>query len=88
MAEDKNQKPKIVFKKEGSEDPKGNGQPENRGPRFNFYWIYAIIGVFFLAMLLFPMQSAEELSKGELLEMVRQGEVEKIIVVNRKRADI
>lgn len=88
MAEDKNQKPKIVFKKEGPEDPKGSGQPENRGPRFNFYWIYAIIGIFFLAMLLFPMQSAEELSKGELLEMVREGQVEKIVVVNRKRADI
>lgn len=88
MAEDKNQKPKIVFKKGGQESPKEGGQPENRGPRFNFYWIYAIIGVFFLAMLFFPMQSAEELGKGELLEMVRQGEVDKIVVVNRKRADI
>ncbi|MCB9246763.1 MAG: ATP-dependent metallopeptidase FtsH/Yme1/Tma family protein [Flavobacteriales bacterium] len=89
MADNKNQKPRIVIKKENEDRSGGDpGNPRGRGPRFNFYWIYAIVIAFFLAMMFFPMEGSEELGKSELIEMIRKGEVSKIVVVNRKRADI
>jgi len=90
MAEDNKQKPKIVFRKGGGPQgtPPSRENPQGKPSKFNFYWIYAIIGAFFLAMLFFPMKGNEELQKSKLVEMIDKGEVEKIVVVNRKRADI
>lgn len=81
---------KIVFKKEQGNNRPGNGDQKKKpgGPQFNFYWIYVILAVVFLVMTFYPSQSGKSVSMKELLEMVEQGHVEGILVVNRTEAEI
>ncbi|MCD4697097.1 MAG: ATP-dependent zinc metalloprotease FtsH [Bacteroidales bacterium] len=65
--------------------PKGN-IPKNK---FNFYWVYGIIAVLFIALTFTNWGGGvKEIDWGELKEMLRRQEIEKIIVVNREDAEI
>jgi len=51
-------------------------------PKFNFYWIYAIIMVGLLAMAFLPKKIGEKTTLKEVLSMVESHDVEKIVVEN------
>lgn len=65
---------------------KGPNKP--KGPRFNYLWIYAIIAVLFIGLTFFGKDNGTAKSMGEVLEMVRQGDVKSIKVVNGQQAQI
>jgi len=62
--------------------------PENGGNRFNGFWIYGIIILTFLAINMFSMMGSEKkpLTQNRLEQMVLDGDVEKIEVVNNQKA--
>ena len=69
-------------------------EENNRAPRgrrrFNFYWIYVILTVVLFALYFFGRggSSKEEIGWGQFEEMLRNGEIEKIDLVNNEIAEI
>ena len=58
-------------------------------PKFNFYWIYGIILVAFIVIQLLPHDVAMKTTWYKVEnEMIMANDVEKIIVVNKERAEI
>lgn len=94
--QNQDKKSRIIFKKDnreqGGNEPGGDdAQPRgkrNEPPRFNFYWIYILVAAIFLGMMFFSSEPGKSISMKELLEMVRNGDVKRIVVVNRERAQI
>ncbi len=62
---------------------KGAGSGNNKG--FNFYWVYGIIAVVFILLNIFSASTPTDnlIQKGQLITMLRNGDVEKVIVVNK-----
>ncbi|MDA3944668.1 MAG: ATP-dependent zinc metalloprotease FtsH [Bacteroidetes bacterium] len=77
------------MKETQNEDQKKSGKsPENK-PKFNFYWIYGLLALVFIGLQLLNWDTgAEDLNKGELIEMLKAEEIEKIDLVNREIAEI
>jgi len=69
-----------------------NDSPSGKNPKkpkFNFYWVYGIIAVIFIALTFTNMgDSVKETGWGDLRGMLMAGDVEKIVVVNREQAEI
>ncbi len=66
---------------------KANGK--NPKGKFNFYWIYAVIAlVLFGTILLNNSGSTEKINWGELEQMLKNSDVEKITLVNKEVAEI
>lgn len=86
------EKNRIVFKNTGDQQGKNNPNPSGKkkapGPQFNFYWIYVILAVIFLLMVLYPSKTGKTIPLKDLLEMVKAGDVEDILVVNRSEAEV
>lgn len=57
-------------------------------PKFNFYWIYGIIVGVVILMQFYPSDSAVKTDMSKVKEMVRSGDVERIVIVNEKLAEI
>jgi AFG3 family protein len=58
-------------------------------PKFNFYWIYAIIAVLFLITYFYPQDSAVKTTWQKVKsEMLQAHDVERIVVVNDKVAEV
>ncbi len=88
MSEDKQKQKQKQTKKNVS--PKG-GLPQRKPdkPKFNFYWIYGIVAVIFLALTFTNMENkAKDVEWGELKQMLAEEDVEKILVVNKEEAEI
>jgi cell division protease FtsH len=71
-------------------DKKQNKVPNplmNKDPKkgFNFYWIYGIIAVAFIALQVFSVNAPKDslIQKGQLIEMLRKSDVEKIKLINK-----
>ncbi|MEZ5199338.1 MAG: ATP-dependent metallopeptidase FtsH/Yme1/Tma family protein, partial [Bacteroidales bacterium] len=80
MTEEKNQKNKKPSNLPKGKLPKG---------KFNFYWIYGIVAVIFIALTFSNYgTSTKEADWGELKNMLAAQDIEKIIVVNREEAEI
>jgi cell division protease FtsH len=65
----------------------------NRGdgkkPKFNFYWIYGLLAVIFIAINFMNWgESAKQTDWKNLKEMLESGDVEKIVLVNKEYAEI
>ena len=71
---------------ENSSAPK----PGNNKRRFNFYWIYIILTIVLFALYFSGRNETpkEEIETGQLIELLQQGEVSKIELVNKESADI
>ena len=71
--------------KKGQNDTPGKGKPP-----FNFYWIYAILAVLFIALQFYNWGgTAIDISQQKFEnQMLGTGDVEKIIVVNREIVEI
>lgn len=77
-------------KSEGNGDEKQSGSSgkDNKG-KFNFYWIYALLALVFIGMQFFNWGGGtKEVAWGELKSMLTNGEVKKIVVVNKEKAEI
>lgn len=66
--------------------------PNNKQPKFSFYWIYAIV---IFGLLIFSQISggsfwyqSKEISQSQFDELLQNGDVEKVVVLNRKEADV
>lgn len=58
-------------------------------PKFSFYWIYGIMAVIFIALTFFGNDTiSEETDWGQVKTMLNNGDVEKIILVNKEKAEI
>lgn len=72
----------------------GNNSPDKKPklppvPKFNFYWIYGIIGVIFFIVMLMPHDLALKTTWFRVQnEMILTNDVEKIVVVNKEKAEI
>ena len=68
-----------------------NKKPEINKPKFNSYWIYAAIILVFLALNIFGGGSWSQPNKttqGEFETFLRNGDVDKVEIVNRKIAKV
>lgn len=88
MAENKDNK---QFKNLKGKFASGNGKKDDGGPKkpFNFYWIYAIIGVVLISLNLFNWNgSMSDINLTEFEEMVTNEEVERVVVYNKQMAEV
>ncbi len=67
-----------------------NSEKPNKNPinRFGSYWIYGLIALILIALNMVNMGSDTEISSNRFEQMVQEGDVEKIIVVNEEVAHI
>ena len=67
-----------------------NKQPKDKR-RFSFYWIYAILAALLIGLQFYGKDSAtpqEKIDQGKLIELLKNGDVERIDLVNREDAEI
>ncbi len=69
-------------------NPFDNKKPKGPKSKFNPVWIYAILAVAFLGLTFLNPGSGTKKSTGEVLKMIKSGDVAKIKVVNRSKAEI
>lgn len=65
--------------------------PENKKPggfRFNPYWIYGALFLVLMAMLFLPKNTGQSTNWKEAREMIIQGDVKKMVVVNDRMVEI
>lgn len=62
---------------------------DGKKPKISFYWIYGILAVVFIGLQFVNMgESAKKTGWAELRQMLKDGDVEKIILVNKESAEI
>lgn len=61
-----------------------------KAPKFNFYWIYAILFVMFIGYQFFSSgnMASKNLSQNEFVEILESNDIEKIVIVNKTVANI
>ena len=69
---------------------KDNGSGGAPKPKFNIYWIYGLIIIGFLSIQIFNIGSSkvEEITWNKLQEMVQTHDIDKIVVINEKKAEV
>jgi len=68
--------------------PNYSSQKKNK-PKFSFYWIYAILAVVFIGIQVFNYNSPQkDITWNQLYEMLDKQDVEKIVVVNKEKAEV
>ena len=87
MEKDKKDKPKN---EKPVENPFGSKPGQKNKGKFNIYWVYALIAIgFFAIQYYYSGGGAEEITWAKFeKEMLLAREVEKIVIVNKERADI
>jgi len=82
----------MTENKQKNKNSKGpdNGGSNKPKPKFNIYWIYGLIAVVFIGLQLLSFSpKPKEITMQEFeREMLKNGDVEKIEVVNKERANI
>ena len=62
---------------------------DGKKPKFSFYWIYGILAVVFIGLNFLNMgEGAQKTGWGQLKQMLVDGDVEKVILVNKESAEI
>ncbi|GAA0528827.1 ATP-dependent zinc metalloprotease FtsH [Chitinophaga japonensis] len=74
----------------GNNFSKGSDKSPKKGPKFNIYWVYAFIGIALLAMNFLDFRSQpQEISFQQFqLDYLQPGDVEKLVVVNKKYVEV
>ncbi|MCK4406724.1 MAG: ATP-dependent zinc metalloprotease FtsH [Bacteroidales bacterium] len=65
--------------------------PKGKNPKgkFNFYWIYGILAVIFITIQFMNLgDSAKKTDKRDLIEMLESEDVERIVLINKEKAEI
>ncbi|MGB6035373.1 MAG: ATP-dependent zinc metalloprotease FtsH [Cryomorphaceae bacterium] len=84
MSDSKNSKD---YKKINKKKPATGGN--NPKKPFNFYWIYAIIGVVLISLNLFNFNgNMTGISLPEFEEMIKDGEVKRVVIYNKQLAEV
>lgn len=66
-----------------------NPRKNNNLPKFNFYWIYAIIAIVMIALFFLPKDFAQKTTWLSVRNnMILTHDVEKIVVVNKEKAEV
>ncbi|MBI9054173.1 MAG: ATP-dependent zinc metalloprotease FtsH [Bacteroidales bacterium] len=82
----------MAENKKYNKDPKINNNKDSNKPKpkFNIYWVYGAIAVLFIGLQFFSISpKAEEISMQDFeRNMLKNGDVAKIVVVNKDRANI
>ena len=79
---------KNTNQKNQSKNPLNPGGKPGK-PKFSFYWIYGIMAVIFIALTFFGNDTvSKETDWGQVKTMLNNGDVEKIILVNKEIAEI
>jgi len=66
-----------------------NLTPKKKKPKFSFYWIYALLALIFIGINYFNYTSpVKEILWPQLEQMLVKQDVEKIVVVNKEKAEI
>lgn len=69
--------------------PFGNDKLKGKKPKFNFYWIYGILLLIFIGMQFFYSDTQiKKTDWGALQTMLKDGDVKKIVLVNKEFAEI
>ena len=92
----KNNNKRLIIKRMKEENadkntPSTNNSPNNKKKPFNFYWIYGILALAFIGLQFmdFSGGSTQKIdNKGQLIKLLKDGDVEKIDVVNGEMAEI
>lgn len=72
-------------RKQDTPNPAGKGKK----PKFSIYWVYGIIALIFIILQFFNMGSSSvQTDIGKFKEMMKQGDIEKVEVVNGKTVEI
>lgn len=74
-----------------AEEKKNNKKPDLKKPKFNAYWIYAAIILVILGIQFFGGNSWSQPNKvtvGEFKTYLKEGDVDKILIVNKKTAKV
>lgn len=72
-----------------SKNPLNPGGGKIGKPKFNFFWIYGILAAIFIGLTFFGNDNtAEETDWGQVKQMLSNGDVEKVILVNKEIAEI
>ncbi|MEJ2593591.1 MAG: ATP-dependent zinc metalloprotease FtsH [bacterium] len=62
---------------------------DGKKPKFNFYWIYGLLAVVFIAIQFMNWgDGAEKTNTRDLLQMLEEGDIQKIVLVNKETAEI
>ena len=71
-------------------DKKGNRGIMDEGPKFNYFWVYAIIVGFLIISinLSFFSENVQKSTLNDLKVMLSDKDVEKIVIVNEKQAEV
>lgn len=66
-----------------------DNKPNNSG-RFNSYWIYGLLALFILALNFYSITNAnnEPLGWDKFTEMLRQNDIDRLIIVNKEYAEV
>jgi len=60
-------------------------KPKKQNSPFNFYWIYAIVGVFLIGQILFSYgPKTPQINPIELEQMVKNNDIKKLVIVNKE----
>jgi cell division protease FtsH len=80
----------MVDNKQNSKKPTNRSSSEKPKPKFNVYWIYGLIAVVFIGLqfLSFTPKPTEISMQEFERNMLKNGDVAKIVVVNKERANI
>ena len=64
--------------------------PDNKpnGFKFNYYWIYGILFIVFLALSFLPKGSGQATSWNEVRDMALKGDIKKIVIVNDRMVEV
>ena len=88
MTEKKDTKPYKNLKKKPANPPGGDGGKNPKKP-FNFYWIYAIIGVVLISLTLFNQNgNMADTNLTEFEQMVKDGDVKRVVIYNKQMAEV
>ena len=71
--------------------PNRSNKHPNDKRRFSFYWIYAILFAVLIGLQFFGRDAVtpqEKIDQGRLMELLKNGEVERIDLVNKQDAEI
>jgi cell division protease FtsH len=64
--------------------------PENKpnGFKFNYYWIYGILFIVFLALSFLPKGSGQATSWNEVRDMAIKGDIKKVVIINDRIVEV
>jgi AFG3 family protein len=67
-----------------------NNQDNKNGAKFNPYWIYGVLALFFIGLNFLPItgSTSDPINFDKFAEMAKAGDVEKLEVLNEKYAQV